>query len=108
MRRLSIAGLMALVAVFALDWIVVRAGLDASGRVARDSLELWYSTVPDRRYLPHDQPVYADPSPFLSSDGIATGLGLLALVGTPMASLLGIGAALILRSRVLHGRCSPF
>jgi hypothetical protein len=106
--RVSIAGLMALVAVFALTWVAVRAALQASEWVTRHSLTLCYSTVPDRRSLPKEEPVYPDYRPILDSDAIGTGLGLLAFGGTPMLSLLGIAAFLVLRGLVLRGRCSPF
>jgi hypothetical protein len=106
--RISILGLMALLAVFALTLVLVRAALDASERVIRHSLTLCYSSVPDRRDLPKDEPVYAEYQTLLDVDVIATGLGLLALGGTPMASLLGIGLFLLLRGLVLHGRSSLF
>jgi hypothetical protein len=106
--RIPILGLMALIAVFAVTLVLVRAAAEASDRVIRHTLTLCYSSVPDRRNLPKDEPVYAEYQTILDSDVIATCLGLLALGGAPMASLLGIGLFLLLRGLVLHGRSPDF
>jgi hypothetical protein len=106
--RISMLGLTALFAAFAFTLVLVRAALDASERVIRHTLTLCYSSVPDRRDLPKDEPVYAEYQTLLDSDVIATGLGLLGLGGAPMASLLGIALYLLLRGLVLHGRSSIF
>ena len=48
--RISIAGLMVLVAVLAVDLVVIRAGNAAIQRVSQHQLSRYYSSVPDRRH----------------------------------------------------------
>lgn len=103
--RISIAGIIVLVAVLAVDLVVVRAGIAASWRASRHNLSLCYSSVPDRQHLPKDEPVDAD---YVSILEISEVLLLLTAGVTPMASLLGLGVVMLFRSLVLQGRCSPF
>jgi hypothetical protein len=92
--RFSIAGLMVLVAVLAVDWAVMRNANAVCQRVSRHGLSLCYSWVPDRGHSPKDEPVYADYVSVLGSDRISAGLGLLAWGITPMVSLLGLGCVM--------------
>ena len=102
--RISIAGLMVLVAVLAVDGVVMRFGLAASRRVIRHNVSLCYSWVPDRRH-PQDGPVYAEPVTILDGGRISEGLYLLTVGVPPMASLLGLGVVMMLRSLLHRGRC---
>jgi hypothetical protein len=89
--RISITGIMVLVAVLAFDLVVVRAGIAACRWAIRHDLSLCYSWVPDRQDLPKDEPVYADYVSILDADVFSEVLDLLTAGVTPMASLLGLG-----------------
>lgn len=106
--RISIAGIIVLVAVLAVDLVVMRAGIAACRGAIRHDLSLCYSWVPDRQHLPKDEPVYADYVSILDGDCISEVLDLLTAGVTPMASLLGLGVVMLLRSLVLRSQCSPF
>jgi hypothetical protein len=98
---------MVVVAVFAVDWVIVRAAVDASERVIAHDLSLNYSWCPDLQLIQKGEPVYTDADLFGAGD-ITTGLTMLAGGGIPMASLLGLCVIPLLRNLVLRGRCSPF
>jgi hypothetical protein len=58
--------------------------------------------------LPPDLAVYLDHVPLLNADKLAMGLLLLALGAPPFASLLALGAGMMIRSLIARRECSPF
>jgi hypothetical protein len=106
--RISIAGLMGVVAVLALAWYVALIGVAGAERAQRHNLSLQWSWTADSRDVPQDQPVYAEFAPLLESEQLMMGLILLALGAAPMAGLLGFGAWMMIRGLIGRGECSPF
>jgi hypothetical protein len=106
--RISIAALMMLVALIALDWVVMSNGIALSKRVSRRNLTLCYSWSPERGSLPIDEPLYPDYVAILDSDHISASLAYLAVGTPPMLFLIGVASFTLLRNLVVRGCCSPF
>ncbi len=106
--RISISGLMVLIAVLAVDWAVMKTGMAVSEKALRHNLSLCYSWAPDRRHLPKDEPVFSEYIDILDGGRVTEGLALLALGAVPMVSLFGLGCVIMFRNLASQGRCSPF
>jgi hypothetical protein len=106
--RISIAGLMVAVALLALGWYMGLVGVESAEKLSRHNLSLCYSWAPDRGGLPEGEPTFSDYVPLLDTEEVTTGLSLLALGASPMASLLGLGIVMLVRGLFGRGECSPF
>jgi len=98
---------MVLVAILAVDWVVMKAGYAALQWATSRNLSLAYSWVPDRENLPPNEPVYPESTSILE-DRLEDCLALLVFGVPPMASLLGLVLVRLLTDLMRRGGCSPF
>src|SRR5262245_17741434 len=99
-KRITIARMMVLVGVIAVDWAVMRAGLNASDAIDRHRMYVSYSWIPDLE----GETTSFDIVPLL--EDLSETVSLLALGGTLLASLLVLGFGVMIRDLVRRGRCS--
>ncbi len=99
---------MVVIALVAVNWALAMAGLAISERAGKHILALEYWWVPDARRATSDDPIFAEHFAILEQPNLSEQLAFVALGAPPIVSLLGFGVAMLLRSLIKRGECSPY